>query len=259
MLLLRELQHAFVEGVFTRGEDSILPWIVPDGRSASSRFAVYRNNVFHNFREALRDVYPVIERLVGSDFFDCAADRYTGAFPSESGDLHRFGGAFAQFLASYPPAAALPYLPDTARLEWFAHLAFHAADHPPLSVERLRLLAADDYDRLQFRLHPACHLLASDYPVHRIWEVNQPGYQGEGTVNLALGAARLLVRRPHYAIEVEALTPGEFTLLAQLADGAALGEATARACAIDSGFDLGEALHKHVRTATLVDFVVADA
>lgn len=258
MLSLRELQHAFVEGVFTPDEGSVLQWIAPAGRPASARLAVYRNNVFHNFREALRDVYPVIERLVGSEFFNCAADRYIGAFPSHSGDLHRFGGAFAQFLASYLPAAGLPYLPDTARLEWFAHLAFHAADHPPLSIERLGVLAADDYERLQFRLHPACHLLTSDFPVHRIWEVNQPGYQGEGTVDLALGSARLLVRRSHYAIEVEALTPGEFTLLAQVADGALLGEATARACASESGFDLGEALQKHVRTATLVDFVVAD-
>ncbi len=250
---LPELQHRFIEAIFGAGEDRIAQWIVPGGLPVSARFAVYRNNVFHNLREALREVYPVVERLVGRAFFDHASDRFIGDFGSGSGDLHRFGGDFASFLASYPAAGGLPYLADTARLEWLIHQAFHAADHAALPIERLRSLAADDYERLQFRMHPACRLLASDYPLLRIWEVNQPSYRGQDTVDLALGRTMLLVRRPGHAISVDPLWPGEFALLSRLAAGDTLGEAVESACAAEPGFDLGEALHRNVRSAILVD------
>jgi hypothetical protein len=256
---LLELQQAFVRGMFGASDDAVAQWVVPAGRSPHARLAVYRNNVFHNLREALRDVYPVIERLVGGDFFAQAANRYIRDHDSESGDLHRFGAEFPRFLASYPPARELPYLADTARLEWLVHLAFHAADRPALPLARLAVLDADDYERLRFRLHPACRLLASAYPVQRIWAVNQPGYAGDDTVDLALGPARLLVRRPQFAIEVDAIGAGEFALLEQFACGGTLAQACLQAVAAEPGFDLGGILRKHVEMATLVEFDVADA
>ena len=51
-------------------------------------------------------------------FFGEAARQYIVGHPSLSGDLNDYGGEFAQFLAAYPHAADLPYLPDVARLEW---------------------------------------------------------------------------------------------------------------------------------------------
>ena len=61
-------------------------------------------------------------------FFNAAVDAYVRACPSTSGDLNVYGDAFGEFLAGYPPAADLPYLPDVARLEWAVDEAGRAAD-----------------------------------------------------------------------------------------------------------------------------------
>ncbi|MFO1207221.1 MAG: DNA-binding domain-containing protein [Burkholderiales bacterium] len=251
---LRELQSAFVEGVFGTGNAEAAP--VCDAFTAATVrcFAVYRNNTFANFTEALRAVYPVVERLVGDEFFAHAARRFVRDTPSTSGDLHRFGADFPEFLAALPACRGLVYLPDTARLEWLMHEAFHAADHPPLDVQRLAAVPPDRYDALRFCLHPACRLLDSPYPVHRIWQVNQTEAPEPATVHLAEGGVHLLIARPQASVEIELLPPAEFDALAALAEGHSIGDAFECARRRDAGFDAGQFLRRRVAAHTLVDF-----
>ena len=60
------------------------------------------------------------------------------AHPSRSGDLNDYGEDFADFLADYPHARELSYLPDVARLEWLVQIVYYAADAPTpdLSADR---------------------------------------------------------------------------------------------------------------------------
>jgi hypothetical protein len=222
--------------------------------SSERRFAVYRTNAFTNLIEALRAVYPVVERLVGAEFFAQAARRYVRNTPSTSGDLHRFGSGLPKFLAALPDCRELLYLPDTARLEWLMHEAFHAADHAPLALDRLAVVPPDQYDGLRFCLHPACRLLASPYPVHRIWEVNQTDAAQTSSVDLAEGGVHLLVARPAASVEIEVVGAAEFAALAALDRGEALGVACGRAFREDIAFDAGQFLRRRVATHTLVDF-----
>lgn len=84
--------------------------------TAERGFAAYRNNVYGNLRHTLRSVYPVVERLVGNDFFGFAASAYIDGQASCSGDLNQYGGEFPAFLLAFPPAQGLPYLADVAAL-----------------------------------------------------------------------------------------------------------------------------------------------
>jgi hypothetical protein len=250
---LRELQSAFVDAVFAGGED-VRHALTPN---CEPRFEVYRDNTFANFTAALRAVYPVIERLVGTEFFTHAARRYVRNTPSTTGDLHHFGACFPEFLAALPACGELVYLPDTARLEWLMHEAFHAADHAPLDLGRLAAVAPDRYDALTFCLHPACRLLASPYPVHRIWQVNQAEVADTATVDLAEGGVHLLVARPVAGVELDLLAAAEFAALATLARGETLGVALEHAEQADAAFDAGRFLRRRVAARTLVDFRVA--
>lgn len=256
---LREFQSAFRDGVFDAEDGRATAFIRANGRAPEDRLAIYRNNIFHNYREALRAVYPVVERLVGEEFFGHAAHAYIRRYRSVSNDVHRYGGQFAEFLADFPPARDLGYLADVARLEWLWHECFHGADSGPLAIEQLAAVAETDYEALQFDLHPACRLLASPFPVHRIWEVNQPEYQGEPTVDLNAGGVCLLLRRGVDGIVIEPLSAGHYAMLCALAEGHSLGEASARAAAADAGFDLGRFLRHHVSNSVLVDFRVGRA
>jgi hypothetical protein len=44
-------------------------------------------------------------------------------------------------------------------------------------------------------LPPYMRLLQSPYPVHRIWQVNQPEWQGDDAVSLNEGGVNLLIHR----------------------------------------------------------------
>ena len=187
--------------------------------------AVYRRNVLANLRDALGAAYPVVRRLVGDAFFAEAADRYARACPSASGDLHRFGESFAEFLAAYEPARPLDYLPDVARLEWAVAQAFHAADARAFDFAALGAIAEADRGKVRLALQPAACLIASPHPIAAIWEANQAGR--DGTPERTQGADRVLVYREAFTVRVRPLAEGEWRLLAALARGATLGELAA--------------------------------
>jgi hypothetical protein len=255
---LHELQARFGTALVDAEADALGGHIRADGLTPQRRLGIYRNNVFTNLREALRTLFPVLEQLVGKEFFDFTADEYIRHHPSPAGDLNEFGEQLPQFLAGFAPAAELVYLPDTARLEWLAHRVYHAAETTPLAFERLAEVAPERYGDLHFTLHPAAALLESPYPVHRIWQANQPDYEGETAVSLDAGPVRLLIERRDGRVEVQPLTLGEWGLLHALAHQEDFASACEAALASEPAFDLGATLRKLVAQSTLADFSLRD-
>jgi hypothetical protein len=251
---LRELQLDFAAAIFNQDGSRMSDHVLTGGAAAGERLNVYFNNTYHNLREALRDVFPVVERLVGERFFAYAADQYIGEHPSTTGDVHRFGATFATFLAGFAPAASLPYLPDTARLEWAMHEVFHAADHAPLAIDRLAGVVQAGCTTLRFTLNPACRLLSSPFPVSRIWYVNQPSATGSDYVDADGGGDFLLIRRRNFVVEARPLEPAVFAMLQSLCAGASVEDAYDNAMLVDDAFALGAFIQQHILEATIVDF-----
>ncbi|HYP68034.1 MAG TPA: DNA-binding domain-containing protein [Thiobacillaceae bacterium] len=257
MPTLLELQTEFAQALFDDSASSFNRLLRSDTLAAEHPLVVYRNNVRHNLTAALRDLYPVALRLTGEDWFRQAAHGYIDGHASRSPDLNDYGREFPEYLARLGIVGEeLPYLPDSARLEWSVHEAFHAADAGPLDLERLARMPADGYGQLRFHLHPSCRLLQSEYPVHRIWQVNQPGYIGEEGVSLTEGGVDVLVfRDADYAISVEALDAAEFRFIAALQERQSL---SATDDALPEGTDLGALLQGVVARGVVVDFSAED-
>jgi Putative DNA-binding domain len=252
---LRDVQHAFAAAIVEQDASRVEALVA--GADVGMRLGVYFSNVHHNLLEALRAVYPVVERLISERFFAYAASRYIHDHPSASGDIQRFGSTFPAFLAHFAPAAPLAYLADIAALEWLMHKVFHAADHAPLALARLASLPGMDCSTLRFRLNPACRLFASDYPVLKIWQINQPGGDPNETVDAGAGGDRLLIRRVGFAVDLEPLGRGEFAMLQALLDGEPVDDAYERALQADPDFGLGEFIQRRIGDATLVDFIAS--
>ncbi len=223
MPALLELQRDFAAALRGQGQGEY-PRVRSDGVSSQARVAIYRNNLLSNYLGALQAVYPVVLALTGGDWFRQTARAYSAQTPSSSGDIQLYGADFAAWLASLDTAQTLPYLADVARLEWAVHRVFHAADLAPLAAAQLARVAADDQPQLQFQLHPACRLLQSDYPVQRIWTVNQPGYSGDQRVQLDAGGVSLLVQRQGATIQLVPLTRPVYQLLEMAAQGRCLDD-----------------------------------
>lgn len=255
MRSLREMQREFAAAALF-GETAAIAelGIVAGTLGAAARIAVYRNNLYGNYRRSLAATYPVVRRLVGGPFFQALIDAFVRAYPSAHGDVNRYGGELARFLAAYSPASKLKYLPDVARVEWAIDQANIAADAPSLDFAALAAVPTQAFGELRFVLHPSAQIVKSRYPIFRIWQVNQPGYKGDERVDLAEGGDRLLVRRAVDGVTIERLAVGEHAFLVALARHARLEDAEKRATGADASFDLGAMLKLHVTAQAIVAF-----
>jgi Putative DNA-binding domain len=239
---------------------SIDAHIVANGLEPAARLRVYRNNSREGFVTTLRAAYPVLERLVGEDYFRQLASTYREQFPSPSGNLHHVGERLPGFLARRYAATEFAYFADVARLEWALQEVLVAADHPPLDAARLQSVPADEFARLSFVLHPAAHLVSSPFPVVTIWSANQPGADPGQTIDLGSGAEHVLLLRTRDDVRFERLDAAQFAFLACLQRGATLVDAIDGSDAGDTGdaFDAGECLRRHVAAGALVDFTILE-
>lgn len=217
-----------------RDPAALPPGIAPGQRR---RLDIHRNTVVQGMVEALRASFPAVERLVGGAFFAAMARAAIAADPPSSPLLFRYGGGFADFVESFPPAAGVPYLADVARLEWARLQAYHAADAAPLALADLAALPAEAMAGARLRLHPSFGLLRSRWPVFALWAAST-GAGEPGAVDLAR-AEDVAVLRPHLAVETRLLADGAAPFLAALAAGETLGDAAGIAAEEDGDFDLG--------------------
>lgn len=219
---LRDLQREFGGALLAPGAASVPPGL-----------GIYAANVAGNWLKALAEAYPVARKIVGQPFFEHLARAYSSAHPSRSGDLNEYGADFPAFIADFSDTRDLPYLPDVAQMEWLAHRAHFAPDAPRFDPARLAGISPTQYAALRFRLAPACGLLASDWPLARIWEIHQDGYGGAPSVDLTPATAQFLVLRPGWRVTVAKLEPAEFALLGAARRGESLGDALEAAFAAD--------------------------
>ncbi len=234
MPTLHEVQRAMLRSIIDRADEGIAGVVIGDGIAPAARLGVYRNNSASALIEATRLSYPAVERLVGAEFFDGCAHQFVRDMPPRTAWLYEYGGAFGDFLAKFPPAAQLPYLPDVARLEWAINDALHAVDCPGLDPAGLAALAEADPGAVRFTPHPAVRLLRVDYPVDVIWRaVIEEDDAALGKVDLSEGPCFLLVERGGEGVQVVRLGEGEWRFTAALFAGDTLEAALENAGDID--------------------------
>lgn len=223
---------------------------VPDGLSGphrspvGNRFDVYRNNVMSSLVQAMRDGFPVIRRLVGEAFFAPLAGAYVRAHPPTSPVLFTYGADFPTFLETFPPAASLPYLADTARLELALRRAYHAGDARAVDAQAL---SQPGIERAHITLAPAVAVLSSPYPIHAIWRANMDPTAPKPTS----GAQSVLVTRADWDPLPEPIPAPEARFIGALAT-TSLGAAAEAA----PGLDLANALSRLIARKAIVNLEV---
>lgn len=133
------------------------------------RLAIYRNNLRAARTEALRQGFPVLDRLLGHDCFTALAAEFIRQHPPVSAVLHEYGAGLADFIRGFAPLAALGYLADVARLEWARLQAFHAADAPVLRIAEMDLTTLAERLGQPLQWHPSVTLLRSEHPLYQLW------------------------------------------------------------------------------------------
>lgn len=225
MPTLREILRDVARSILSPDDGAALAHIANDGVTAADRLNIYRNNVAITLVRALRLAYPVVDKLVGPEFFDGVARAFIGRHPPQTAYLSDYGAEFADFLDLFPRAAELAYLPDVARLEWAVNLSLNALDAPALDMAALTDLAEGDHGRVRFLRHPAVRLLSVHYPVDAIWRaVLADNDEALGALTLNVELRWLLVQRKSEGVAVHHVTRDEAHWTSLLFSGAALAE-----------------------------------
>jgi hypothetical protein len=202
-------------------------------------FSVYRNTVMKGCIDALEANFPAVARLVGEEWFRAAAGVYARAHPPRVPMLLEYGVDFPDFLASFEPAAELPYLPAVARLDRFWTEAHAARDEATLEARSLAGLDASFLGALRLRPHASARWAWFDVPAFTIWS-RQRGREGGGDVTWQGEGA--LVARPDDAVHWIALDRADCAFLEACAEGRTLAEAAEAAVAASPGANLAAAM-----------------
>lgn len=207
-----------------------------NGSALAHRFAVYRNNVVAGLTDVLAEVFPVVRRLVGDEFFRAMARSYLCEHPPRSPVMAEYGADFADWLASFEPAAGLPCLADMARFERARVRACHAADAAPLPASALSAALADaaTLPARRLALHPSLSVLISRHAVVSLWAAHQQPDDGAiAAVALERPEAALVLRDPDDEVLVLPVTAADAAFAQALQDGEPLGAAVAAAPGAD--------------------------
>ncbi len=249
--MLRELQMGLTNAALHDSPSAVLDHVQVARGSREKRVRVYRVNVINSLTDVLAAAFPVVQRIVGARFFRAMAKTFIEAHPPREPMLYRYGGALPEFLDTYDPAKDVPYVAAVARLEWARVQAYFAADAEPLDAQRLAAVEPEALEGVTFAVHPAVHVISAEFPVFKIWQVNQPQVTDIPRIDLTRAEAGVVFRRGHEVVQ-RAISKSFAAWLTALAKGEALGTATELAAA-DNDFDLQDALRQ-----TLADGVFTD-
>lgn len=217
-----------------------------NGSDPAARLAVHRNNVIVSLVDALAETFPVVQQLVGEEFFRAMAAVFVRRAPPRSRVLAHYGQGFPSFIACFEPACSLPYLADVARVEAARVRACHAADAEPVSADavRLALSSGERIGELRVVCHPSVSTLASPHAVVSLWAA----HQGDGEVGDEVGAVDIdtpecaIVLRTGLEVVVLRAAPGMCAFVQALLQRRCLADAVAGALEAEPRFELVAAL-----------------
>lgn len=189
-------------------------------------FDIYRNTARRGAIEALVANYPTVGRIVGDEWLQGGAAVYVESHWPRSPVLLDYGADFAAFLADFPPAAAMPYLPEVAHFDRAWTECHLAADAPVLALHELAALG-DRLAVVRLRLHPAARWVwCGEAPAFELWQRHRENLP---LAELAWQPDGGLLTRPDGAVRWQPLARAAAALLEACAQGALLAEALDRA------------------------------
>lgn len=232
--------EAFAHAVLDPAAAAPAGLLVRTGVCIEERFAVHRNNVYASLVATLAARFPLCVKFVGTGFFDAVARAYVARQRPAHEQLLEYGDDFADFLAGFEPVAALPCLPDLARLECLWTQSWGAAEAPAMKPAGFALFDPSVLLGAHVTVHPAARLLCSAFPVAELWTLQRQADTDLST--LTWQPESVLITRPDAEVRLARLHDDAARFARELAAGESIEGAARQALSINAGFDVGTTL-----------------
>ncbi len=195
---------------------------------------VHRNTSIKGLVDALAANFPTVAQLVGDEWFKACAVEYVRAQPARSPVLAVYGATFPAFLAEFPPAADLPYLPEVARIDRLWVESHTAADAAVLTSTELARLPQSALISFTPTLHPAARFAWVQHSAATIWLHHRSPDSGT-PLEIEDAAEGILLTRPAGRVDYQRLDRAACEFLRRLSEGSGLGPAAEATlvCAVD--------------------------
>ncbi len=234
---LHSCQEHFAKALSMSNFADAAAWVQGNGLEAQRRLWLYHNQIHDVWREALEITYPAVLLLTGQRYFRLVARGYAESYDSSSGNLKDYGEYFPAYLEGRLEIHLYPYIPDVARLEWARTQSMVAREEPAIPLAALANIEAALWANVRCRIAPSLHLVASPYPIDRIWAAAPDGTEPKVMAREGLlrrEAAAVAIYRCGHAVTVETLQPPVWRWLLALQDGRCLHEAVMLACEVEA-------------------------
>ena len=219
---VKNFQSNLLQAIFSKEEQ---PGFDQKGLSA------YRRNLQANACRALSISYPVVFQLIGEELFNSLSKKYVQERPPESGDWAEWGRDFPEWLQSTEIGKAIPYLGDSAGLDWIQH-TLERFENPVLDFQSFQRLAEPNAEAGKIILNPTATLRSFDFPVVDIWLAhNGPEKQRAGSMEAARNKIQAgtkqtaLVWRKHWQVHIKEINSSEQAWLEEIQGNSSLGDA----------------------------------
>ena len=166
---LQEVQDSFQRCVID-GDDAILA-LIPDNSRTDHKvlLGVYRHAYAGRLVDVAAHDYPVLKAYFGDEAFDTMARAYIRAHPSHTPNARWFSHALPEFLDETEPYRSHAETGELAHLERALGDAFDAADGPVATIESLRTVPPEQWDKLVFKPHSSAMRLDNETNAFAIW------------------------------------------------------------------------------------------
>jgi len=239
MLANPDLQSRISRAILYHDVDDLAPMLAKGAFDPLRRFNIYRNNTFASLTATLLAVFPVTAQLMGESYFRYAASIFIRCNPPQEARLVRYGGNFADFLAGFEDLRSMPFIAETARLEWVIAEALDAPVLPACTLAQLDDGEADTVPELF--LQPSLRLIVCRWPALEIWSAHQAGGNIESLAKLGRRPERIVLWRSSENIRFLSLDAPHFAFLHALRRRSNLEAAVTRVLARSPDFDLAAA------------------
>ena len=230
----------------------------PDPERGEAALSVYRNTIAKGCADAIVSLFPAVERIVGVDWLRQAAVLYAAEDPPRRPALIDYGDTFADWLARFPPAAEMPYLPGLARLDRLWTEAHLAADATPLAADALAETPPEAFAHVKAPLHPSARLARFEDGVPELWTaLRRPG-EAVAALELSPDPQAILILRPGGEVASLVLGAGAHAFLAACAAGLSLAEAAGLALAAEPDLDLSAVFAELIGTGAFLPLTSTD-
>ena len=216
---------------------------------------VYQQSAQGNISQALSLTYPVINKLLGNDFFHALTIKFMQKYPPVCSNMDDYGADFSRFLAEFEHTKSYLYLPDVALLEWQFHLSTIADETNTNDWQSITNKNMEQLANCTFGLSPSAKLMVANYPVDEIWQINQDGI-ADDLLKKSIDVSKsmevfLLLLRQQMKVTIYRLSAVEYQLLTLLLAGNNLHDVLAKLAENTPIESLAELTKKHFQLGTI--------